>query len=128
MEHQAFNDRMAQLLAASMLATSAAFVFLRPDMEKLVLSSADLALCGLVLHTGSTVRGAVARRWEQVAIATWLAASPWLLGFDHVAMSLWVTVVFAVLLFLPAAWAAGRQEALQSVEARAGRPQWRRPF
>ncbi|EJZ22891.1 hypothetical protein NE852_30250 (plasmid) [Rhizobium sp. Pop5] len=128
MEHPAFNDRMAQLLAASMLATSAAFVFLYPDMDKLVLASANLSLCGLVLHTGRTVQGAKARRWEQVAIATWLAASPRLLGFDHVAASLWVTVAFAVLLFLPTAWATGRQEAPRSVEARARGAQWRRPF
>ncbi|MBB3299398.1 MULTISPECIES: hypothetical protein [Rhizobium] len=39
MEHPAPNVRMAQLLATSMLATSAPFVLLVPDMEKLVVAS-----------------------------------------------------------------------------------------
>ncbi|MBB4255322.1 hypothetical protein [Rhizobium sp. BK008] len=38
MEHPAPNVRMAQLLATSMLATSAPFVLV-PDMEKLVVST-----------------------------------------------------------------------------------------
>ncbi|MGO8255791.1 hypothetical protein ACC792_33125 [Rhizobium ruizarguesonis] len=39
MKHPALNDRMAQLLATSMLAMSAASALLFPDMEKLVTSS-----------------------------------------------------------------------------------------
>ncbi|WP_261317102.1 hypothetical protein [Rhizobium leguminosarum] len=38
MEHPALNDRVAQLLATLMLAMSAAFVLLFPDVEKLVVS------------------------------------------------------------------------------------------
>ncbi|MBB3917114.1 SPW repeat protein [Rhizobium fabae] len=129
MEHPTLNDRMAQLLATSMLATSAAFVLLFPDMEKLVVSPANFALCGLALLPGRAPSlNAEARRWEQVVIATWLVTSPWVLGFEHVAMSLWITVACAVLLFLPAAWMASRQEVPRHVEVRSPRSQWRRPF
>ncbi|NEJ23368.1 hypothetical protein GR247_24755 [Rhizobium leguminosarum] len=129
MEHPAFNDCMAQLLATSMLAMSAVFVLLFPDMEKLVVSSANFALCGLALLPGRPPSSnAEARLWEQVAIATWLAISPWLLGFEHVAMSLWITVACAVLLFLPAAWMASGQEQPQRAAIGARRTQWRRPF
>ncbi|MBX4962358.1 SPW repeat protein [Rhizobium binae] len=127
MERPAFNDRMAQRLAALMFVMSAAFPLLLSDMEKLALSSSNLALCGLLLRTGRG-RDVAARRWEQVTIATWLAVSPWVLGFDHVGVSLWPTVACAVLLFLPAAWLASRQETPQKAEACTRRSQWRRPF
>lgn len=128
MEHPAFNDRTARLLAASMLAMSASSLLLLPNLGKLALSSANFALCGLLLYTGRPRPDAGARQWERGAIATWLAVSPCLLGFEHVTMSLWVTVACAVLLFHPAAWMAGRREAPQSVETRVRHSQWRRPF
>ncbi|WP_245441443.1 SPW repeat protein [Rhizobium vallis] len=63
-----------------------------------------------------------------MAIATWLAASPWLLGFEHVATSLWMTIACAVLLFVPAAWMACLEETPQRIEVRSRGSQWRRPF
>jgi hypothetical protein len=128
MDHSRFNDHSADLIAAFMLATSAALVFLCPDIERLGFSSANFALCGLALLSGRASSDRETRLWEQVAIATWLAASPWLLGFQHVAVSLWTTVACAVLLFLPAAWTASRQETLRHATADARRTDWRRPF
>lgn len=120
MDHQYLRDGMAKLLAAGLIVMSLADVLLFPDRDRLVVSSANFALCGLILLFGGSAQSDWrSREWERVAVAAWLVSSPWLLGFQDVTAALWASLLFAILLFVPAAYAVGQPEKPVQAAARA---------
>lgn len=120
MDHQHLRDGMAKFLAAGLIVMSFADVLLFPDRDRQVVSSPNFALCGsILLFAGNGQSDWRSREWERVAVAAWLVSSPWLLGFRDVTATLWTSLIFAILLFVPAASAVGQPEEPVRAAARA---------
>jgi hypothetical protein len=124
MDHQHLRDGMAKFLAAGLIVMSLADLLLFPDRDRQVVSLANFAFCGSILLFGGNGQSDWrSREWKRVAVAAWLVSSPWLLGFQDMTATLWTSLLFAILLFVPAASAVGQPE--EPVRAFARAAAWR---
>ncbi|MDK4718836.1 SPW repeat protein [Rhizobium sp. CNPSo 3968] len=103
MPSHTFGDYMTDMIGIVLVVASVTLLFLCPDLPGLAASTANLALTGVLLLSGASVRDRNALAWERIALAAWLAVSPWMIGVSVVGGVAWFSIVCASLVFFPAA-------------------------
>jgi hypothetical protein len=120
MPHHSLSDYMTTTIAAILVIASLALLMLYPDLPGLAVSVVNLGLSGVLLLSGAALQDRNALAWERIALAAWLALSPWLIGVSEVSGVTWFSIVCATFVFVPAAtlvsqpWAFGKAKALGS--------------
>lgn len=120
MPNHSLSDYMARTVGIGLVVTSAVLLFVYPSLPGLAVSTVNLGLVGMLLLSSHTLSDRKALEWERIALAAWLASSPWVIGVSEGGGVAWISVICATFIFAPAAsflsqpWAYGKAKPLGS--------------
>lgn len=108
-----YVERIERTAAGFAIVVAAALILVAPELDKVIWAAGNFLVCGLVL--GLIPRSPEGRTIVAtgVLVGTWTAASPWVLKFADVSTTTYLTIGWAWVVFLPAAWALSQSCAMR---------------